>query len=106
MTEFIVVAFGLVGWVVVVLVGRELVRTRRELTGVRSAVHVPGDLSLVDAIADVQREAEDRVLQSEAVQHWLLAALDESSDAIVVVDRIGREVVRNSVASLRGRAHG
>jgi two-component system sensor histidine kinase SenX3 len=38
------------------------------------------------------------VLQSEAVQHWLLAALDESSDAIVVVDRIGREVVRNSVA--------
>ena len=38
------------------------------------------------------------MLQSEAVQHWLLAALDESSDAIVVVDRIGREVVRNSVA--------
>ena len=98
MTAFIVVAFGLVGWVVVVLVGRELVLTRRELTGVRSAVHVPGDLSLVDAIADVRREAEDRVLQSEAVQHWLLAALDESSDAIVVVDRIGREVVRNSVA--------
>jgi two-component system, OmpR family, sensor histidine kinase SenX3 len=97
-TAFIVVAFGLVGWVVVALVGRELVLTRRELTGVRSAVHVPGDLSLVDAIADVQREAEDRVLQSEAVQHWLLAALDESSDAIVVVDRIGREVVRNSVA--------
>jgi two-component system sensor histidine kinase SenX3 len=97
-TAFIVVAFGLVGWVVVVLVGRELVLTRRELTGVRSAVHVPGDLSLVDAIADVRREAEDRVLQSEAVQHWLLAALDESSDAIVVVDRIGREVVRNSVA--------
>jgi two-component system, OmpR family, sensor histidine kinase SenX3 len=97
-TAFIVVAFGLVGWVVVVLVGRELILTRRELTGIRSAVHVAGDLSLVDAIADVRRDAEDRVLQSEAVQHWLLAALDESSDAIVVVDRIGREVVRNSVA--------
>ena len=98
MTAFLVVAFGLVGWVFVVIVARELVSTRRELAGVRSAVDVPADLSLVEAIAEEQRDAEDRVLQSEAVQHWLLAALDESSDAIVVVDRIGREVVRNSVA--------
>ncbi len=64
----------------------------------RHAIDVPEDLSLTDAITEERREAEDRVLQSEAVQHWLLAALDESSDAIVVVDRIGREVVRNSVA--------
>ena len=35
---------------------------------------------------------------AEAVQHWLLAALDEATDAIVVVDRIGREVVRNAPA--------
>ncbi len=89
---------GLVGWIGVVLVARELLVARRDLAKVRRAVDVPDDLSLVDAIAEEQREAEDRVLQSEAVQHWLLAALDESSDAIVVVDRIGREVVRNSVA--------
>jgi two-component system, OmpR family, sensor histidine kinase SenX3 len=89
---------ALVGWVVVVFVARELVFARGELARIRRAVDVPDNLSVVDAIADGQREAEDRVLQSEAVQHWLLAALDESSDAIVVVDRIGREVVRNSVA--------
>jgi two-component system sensor histidine kinase SenX3 len=65
---------------------------------VRRAVDVPDEISIVEAISEEQREAEDRVLQSEAVQHWLLAALDESSDAIVVVDRIGREVVRNAVA--------
>ena len=97
MTAFLVVA-GLVGWAVVVVVARELVFARRQLTRIGRAVDVPDDLSLVDAIAETQREAADRVLQSEGVQHWLLAALDESSDAIVVIDRIGREVVRNSVA--------
>jgi two-component system sensor histidine kinase SenX3 len=94
----ILVVFGLVGWIVVAFIVRELLSARRELTRVRQAVDVPENLSLTDAIAEDRREAEDRVLQSEAVQHWLLAALDESSDAIVVVDRIGREVVRNSVA--------
>ena len=97
MTVFIAVA-GLVGWVGLIFVIRELVKVRSGLAQVRRAVDVPDDLSLVDAIAEEHREAEDRVLQAEAVQHWLLAALDESSDAIVVVDRIGREVVRNSVA--------
>jgi two-component system, OmpR family, sensor histidine kinase SenX3 len=94
----LLVVVALVGWIVAVYVVRELLASRRELDRVRRAVDVPDDLSLVEAIAEEQREAEDRVLQSEAVQHWLLAALDESSDAIVVVDRIGREVVRNSVA--------
>ncbi len=97
MTAFFVV-IGLVGWAAVVVVAREFVLARRELDRVGRAVDVPDNLSLVDAIAETQREAEVRVLQSEAVQHWLLAALDESSDAIIVVDRIGREVVRNSVA--------
>jgi two-component system sensor histidine kinase SenX3 len=92
------VVVGLLGWAVVVVVGRELVNARRELARVRRAVDVPDEASITDAIADDRREAEDRVMQSEAVQHWLLAALDESSDAIIVVDRIGREVVRNSVA--------
>ena len=94
----VLVVVGLVGWVAVVFVARELVFARRELSRVRRAVDVHDDLPLVDAIAEGQRDAEERVLQSEAVQHWLLAALDESSDAIVVVDRIGREVVRNAVA--------
>jgi two-component system, OmpR family, sensor histidine kinase SenX3 len=92
------VVIGLVGWAAAVVVAREFVLARRELDRVGRAVDVPDNLSLVDAIAETQREAEVRVLQSEAVQHWLLAALDESSDAIIVVDRIGREVVRNSVA--------
>lgn len=92
------VAVGLLGWAVVVVAGRQLVNARRELARVRRAVDVPDEVSLADAIADVRREAEDRVMQSEAVQHWLLTALDESSDAIIVVDRIGREVVRNAVA--------
>src|SRR5262249_38116081 len=97
MTALLVV-FGLVGWIAALLVGRELVSSRREMARVRRAVDVPDELSLVEAISEEQREAEDRVMQSEAVQHWLLAALDESTDAIVVVDRIGREVVRNAVA--------
>jgi two-component system sensor histidine kinase SenX3 len=96
-TAFFVV-FGLVGWAVVGFVVRDLVLARRELARAGRAVDVPENLSLVDAIAEGQREADDRVLQSEAVQHWLLAALDESSDAIIVIDRIGREIVRNSVA--------
>jgi two-component system sensor histidine kinase SenX3 len=92
------VVFGLAGWIVALLVGRELVSLRREMARVRRAVDAPDEISLVDAVSEEQREAEDRFMQSEAVQHWLLAALDESSDAIVVVDRIGREVVRNAVA--------
>ncbi len=94
----IFVVLGLAGWGTAVFIARELTSARRELARVRRAIDVPEDLSLTDAIAEGRREAEERVLQSEAVQHWLLAALDESSDAIVVVDRIGREVVRNSVA--------
>jgi two-component system sensor histidine kinase SenX3 len=94
----LLVVFGLVGWVAALILGRELLSSRREIARVRRAVDVPDEISIVEAISEEQREAEDRVLQSEAVQHWLLAALDESSDAIVVVDRIGREVVRNAVA--------
>ena len=41
------------------------------------------------------------------MQHWLLAALDEATDAIVVVDRIGREIVRNAPARrFDGARHG
>jgi two-component system sensor histidine kinase SenX3 len=94
----LLVIIALVGWIAAAFLGRELVTSRREMARVRRTVDAPDEVSLVEAISEEQREAEDRVMQSEAVQHWLLAALDESSDAIVVVDRIGREVVRNSVA--------
>jgi len=80
---------------------------RRELRMVRAAVHASDDVGLVDAIAEATRDADERVANAEAVQHWLLAALDEASDAIVVVDRIGREVVRNAHArNFDGARHG
>jgi two-component system sensor histidine kinase SenX3 len=94
----LLVVIGLVGWAGVVVVARELILARRELGSIRRSVDLTDHLSVIEAIAEQRRTADDRVLQSEAVQHWLLAALDESSDAIVVVDRIGREVVRNAVA--------
>jgi two-component system sensor histidine kinase SenX3 len=80
---------------------------RRELRLVREAVHASDDVGLVDAIAEATRDADERVARAEAVQHWLLAALDEATDAIVVVDRIGREVVRNAPARhFDGARHG
>jgi two-component system sensor histidine kinase SenX3 len=81
MTTFWVVV-ALVGWGSALIVGRELLVARRT----------------VRTMQETTDDDENRAAQAEAVQHWLLAALDESTDAIVVVDRIGREVVRNAVA--------
>ena len=81
MTALLVV-LALVGWIVAAWVLREYLRARRLLGEIRQNVD----------------DDEDRVAHSQAVQHWLLAALDESSDSIIVVDRIGREVIRNAVA--------
>jgi two-component system sensor histidine kinase SenX3 len=92
------IALAAVGWVVVAFLTREVVRVRRELADARRATETDDKSPLPEVIADERREAEDRVAHAEAVQHWLLLALDESTDAIVVVDRIGREVVRNAVA--------
>jgi two-component system sensor histidine kinase SenX3 len=92
------IVIALAGWAVVVVLGRELRRGRRELARVRRVADAPEDAPLVDVIAEDRLAAEDRVAHAEAVQHWLLAALDESTDAIIVVDRIGREVVRNAMA--------
>jgi two-component system sensor histidine kinase SenX3 len=86
------------GWVIAIIAARRLSRIRRELSDAKRLADAGDETSLTDAIVDERREAEDRVLHAEAVQHWLLAALDESTDAVVVIDRIGREVVRNSVA--------
>jgi two-component system sensor histidine kinase SenX3 len=96
-----------IGWLTVVVVARRAARARQEVDEARRAAAANDDTTLVDAIVDERRDAEDRVAQSEAVQHWLLAALDESSDAIVVVDRIGREIVRNAAArTFAGPRHG
>src|SRR5262245_38279815 len=76
------IVLALVGWISVLIVGRELLVARHT----------------VRTMQEAEDDDENRAAQAEAVQHWLLAALDESTDAIVVVDRIGREVVRNAVA--------
>ena len=82
-------------------------KASRELRLVREAMQVSDGVGLADAIAEATREADDRVARAEAVQYWLLAALDEATDAIVVVDRIGREVVCNAPARrFDGARHG
>ena len=101
------VLIAVAGWAVVALLAYYVVLARREMRRVREATHASEDATLVEAITETERESADRVARAEAVQHWLLAALDEATDAIVVVDRIGREVVRNAPARrLNGARHG
>ena len=103
----LLVLVALSGWAIVLLVVLQVARARRELRRVREATHASEDVALVEAIAETERESADRVARAEAVQHWLLAALDEATDAIVVVDRIGREIVRNAPARrFNGARHG
>jgi two-component system sensor histidine kinase SenX3 len=101
----VVVAAG--GWAAAGVLGWRLVLAQRQMRRVRDATHVAEDVSLIEGIAETTRESNDRVARAEAVQHWLLAALDEATDAIVVVDRIGREIVRNAPARrFSGARHG
>jgi two-component system sensor histidine kinase SenX3 len=101
------VLIAVAGWAVVVVLAYYVARARRELRRVREAAHASEDVALVEAITETERESADRVARAEAVQHWLLAALDEATDAIVVVDRIGREIVRNAPARrFNGARHG
>jgi two-component system sensor histidine kinase SenX3 len=92
------VVLALAGWALMILIARQLYRARRELSDARRVTEAGRGESLTDAIVDDRRDANDRVAHAEAVQFWMKAALDESTDAIVVVDRIGREIVRNAVA--------
>jgi two-component system sensor histidine kinase SenX3 len=97
----LVVVLGVValsGWAFAVVVARQVRTYRSEVADARRVADIAADASLTEAIEDERRDSEDRVAHAEAVQHWVLAALDESTDAIVVVDRIGREVLRNAVA--------
>jgi two-component system sensor histidine kinase SenX3 len=103
----LLVVFGLVGWGIAIALGFRVARSHGELRRAREVSHVGEDVALDEAIADSTRESAERVARAEAVQHWLLAALDEATDAIVVVDRIGREIVRNAPARRFGGArHG
>ena len=103
----VVVVIAVVGWIVAGVSVSLVRRARQELRRARDATHMGDDVGLVDAIAETNRESADRVARAEAVQHWLLAALDEATDAIVVVDRIGREIVRNAPARrFDGARHG
>lgn len=106
MTLFLVL-FGLAGWAIAVVAGLRVARSRSELRRAREVTHARDDVALDEAIEDSTREAAERVARAEAVQHWMLAALDEATDAIVVVDRIGREIVRNAPARrFDGARHG
>jgi two-component system sensor histidine kinase SenX3 len=53
----------------------------------------------VEAAAGRRRDAEARAATAEAVLTAAGAALDEAEDGIVVVDRTGREILRNAAAA-------
>jgi len=103
----LLVVLALVGWTTAIVAGFRVARSHGELRRAREVTQAGEDVALDEAIADSTRESEERVARAEAVQHWMLAALDEATDAIVVVDRIGREIVRNAPARRFGGArHG
>src|SRR3954470_151136 len=101
------VVFALGGWAVAISLGYRAAPSRHAPRRAREVSHAGEDVSLDEAIVDSSRESAERVARAEAVQHWLLAALDAGTDAIVVVDRIGREIVRTAPARRFGGArHG
>ena len=103
----LLLVIAILGWLAFGVVVARFAEQRRELQAVRATLGVPTDSPLGSAVEQVLEEADDRVAQSEAMQHWLVGALDQSADAIVVIDRIGREVVRNSAArKFEGARHG
>ena len=77
---------GLLAFVAGAVLGAVAVKTRR------------ADRSDGAVVTALREDADDRLAAAEATQHWLKGALDEAADAVVVVDRIGREVVRNAAA--------
>jgi two-component system sensor histidine kinase SenX3 len=82
-------------------------RARGDLDRARKALGLAPEAGIGPAVEAVRRDAEERVEAAEALQHWLVGALDQASDGIVVVDRIGREVLRNAAArTFHGARHG
>jgi two-component system, OmpR family, sensor histidine kinase SenX3 len=103
----LLLVIAILGWLAFGVAVASFVQQRKELQAVRATLGVPTDAPLGSAVEQVLEEADDQVAQAEAMQHWLVGALDQSVDAIVVIDRIGREVVRNSAArNFEGARHG
>jgi two-component system sensor histidine kinase SenX3 len=103
----LLVIVAIVGWgVAAFALVRWMARTR-ELRVARSTLGAPAELPLEIAVEQAKQDADDRVGAAEAAQHWLVGALDQAPDGIVVVDRIGREVLRNAAAhNFQGARHG
>ena len=85
---------AIAGWCVAALAIVRWTARSRELQAARNALGKPDELPLEVAVEQAQQDADERVGVAEATQHWLVGALDQSADGIVVVDRIGREVVQ------------
>ena len=98
---------AIAGWCVAALAIVRWAARSRELRAARNVLGKPDELPLEVAVEQAQQDADERVGVAEATQHWLVGALDQSADGIVVVDRIGREVFRNAAAhNFRGARHG
>jgi two-component system sensor histidine kinase SenX3 len=103
----LLVVGAVVGWCIAVVVLQRLYVRTRELQTARAALGASADTPLDTAVEQLRQEAEERVARAESMQHWLVGALDQAPDGIVVVDRIGREVLRNGAAQhFEGARHG
>lgn len=87
----------LAGWGVAGFLGWRLILHRRSERALRAALDAP-DKPLTDAVGELRAETDDRVAAAEAMHRWLAGALDHTDDGVIVVDRIGREVLRNRSA--------
>ncbi|GIU85521.1 MAG: hypothetical protein KatS3mg009_0036 [Acidimicrobiia bacterium] len=85
------------GWVLAAVASSWAFARHRAERMPRRGVDAPGR-ALPAAVAELLNETSERVASARAMQHWFVAALDETDEAIVVVDRIGREVLRNRSA--------
>ncbi len=106
MTVLLVIV-AIAGWSVAAFALVRWTRRTRELRVARSSLGASAELPLEVAVEQAKQDAEDRVGAAEAAQHWLVGALDQAPDGIIVVDRIGREVLRNAAAhDFQGARHG
>lgn len=95
----------LAGWAVAGFLGWRLILHRRSERALHAALGAPRR-PLTDAVGELLAAADDRVAAAEAMHRWLVGALDESDDGVIVVDRIGREVLRNrSAGRFTGARH-
>jgi two-component system, OmpR family, sensor histidine kinase SenX3 len=98
---------AIVGWLCAIVAAVRLIVRNRELTAARAALGAPADVPFDAAVEQAKQDADDRIDEATANRHWLVGALDQVVDGVVVVDRIGREVFRNAAAQhFKGARHG